>query len=147
MRCNLDEMTPEGIGFAMECLMEAGALDVYTIPVGMKKNRPGVLLTCMCRMEQREEMIRLLFLHTTTLGLRENVCSRYTLERSVDTLESIYGPVRMKRVSGWGAVREKAEYEDIARIAREQGISLQQVNQAIGHTKKEKRKTGWMKET
>ena len=147
LRCNLDDMTPEGIGFAMECLMEAGALDVYTIPVGMKKNRPGVLLTCMCRMEQRKEMIRLLFLHTTTLGLRENVCSRYTLERSVDTLESIYGPVRMKRVSGWGAVREKAEYEDIARIAREQGISLQQVNQAIGHTKKEKRKTGWMKET
>ena len=92
-------------------------------------------------------MIRLLFLHTTTLGLRENVCSRYTLERSVDTLESIYGPVRMKRVSGWGTVREKAEYEDIARIAREQGISLQQVNQTIGHTKKEDRKTGWMKET
>ncbi len=124
LRCNLDDMTPEGIGFAVERLMEAGALDVYTIPVGMKKNRPGV------------EMIWLLFLHTTTLGLRENVCSRYTLERSVDTLESIYGAVRMKRVSGWGTVREKAEYEDIARIAREQGISLQQVNQAIGHTKK-----------
>lgn len=131
LRCNLDDMTPEGIGFAMERLLAAGALDVYTIPIGMKKNRPGILLTCMCHMEQREDMIRLLFWHTTTLGLRETVSNRYTLERSVDTVESAYGPVRVKRVSGWGAEREKAEYEDLARIAREQEISLQQAAEEV----------------
>ncbi|MCM1045740.1 MAG: nickel pincer cofactor biosynthesis protein LarC [Candidatus Gastranaerophilales bacterium] len=126
LRCNLDDMTPEAIGFAMERLLDAGALDVYTTPIGMKKNRPGVLLSCMCRMEQREEMVRLLFQHTATLGIREEVCSRYTLERTIDTVESQYGSVRVKQVSGWGVDRKKAEYEDLARIAREQGISLSQ---------------------
>ncbi|WP_087064194.1 nickel pincer cofactor biosynthesis protein LarC [Intestinibacillus massiliensis] len=129
--CNLDDMTPEAVGFAMERLLEAGALDVYTVPVGMKKNRPGVLLTCMCRAGQREEMIRLLFLHTTTLGLRETVCRRYTLARSMDVAESPFGQIRIKRASGWGVAREKAEYEDLARIAREQNVSLQQVQRAV----------------
>ena len=66
--CNLDDMTPEALGFAQERLWEAGALDVYTTAVGMKKNRPGVLLTCMCREEDREKLLSLLFAHTTTLG-------------------------------------------------------------------------------
>lgn len=122
--CNVDDMTPEAVGFAMEQLFAAGALDVYTTSVGMKKNRPGVLLTCMCREGQRDEMLHSLFLHTTTLGIREKLCSRYTLERSMETVQTEYGPVHIKRVSGWGVRREKAEYEDLARIAREQKISL-----------------------
>jgi hypothetical protein len=126
LRCNLDDMTPEEVGFATQLLLEAGALDVYTIPIGMKKNRPGTLLTCMCREEQREEMIRLLFLHTTTLGLRESVSRRYTLDRRTETVDTQYGSVGVKSVSGWGVAREKPEYEDLARIAREQGISLRQ---------------------
>lgn len=129
--CNLDDMTPEAIGFAMEELFQAGALDVYTTPIGMKKNRPGVLLTCMCKAEQREKMIQLLFLHTTTLGIRENVYNRYTLKRSVETIETDYGMVRVKRVSGWGVQREKAEYEDLVRIARKHKISISQVNERI----------------
>ncbi len=129
--CNLDDMTPEAIGFATEELFQAGALDVYTTPIGMKKNRPGVLLTCMCKSEQREKMIQLMFLHTTTLGIRENICNRYTLKRSVETVETKYGPVRVKQVSGWGVQREKAEYEDLARIAREQKMSISQVNGRI----------------
>lgn len=128
LRCNLDDMTPEALGFAMDELLKAGALDVYTIPIGMKKNRPGVLLSCMCRAEQREEMTRLLFFHTTTLGIRESVCDRYTLNRTVETVETEYGSVRVKKVSGWGVRREKAEYDDLAAIARAQKISL---NQAI----------------
>lgn len=126
MQCNLDDMTPEGIGFAIERLFDAGALDVYTTPIGMKKNRPGILLTCMCKAGQREEMLRLLFLHTSTLGVRETVCNRYTLNRTEKTVETAFGPVRFKKSSGWGTTREKPEYEDLARVARNQGISLEQ---------------------
>jgi hypothetical protein len=81
-------------------------------------------LTCLCREEQREEMVRLLFLHTTTLGVRENVCSRYTLARTEETVATACGEVHIKRASGWGVSRGKPEYEDLARIARERGVSL-----------------------
>jgi len=131
LRCNLDDMTPEAIGFAMGELFDAGALDVYTIPVGMKKNRPGVLLICMCRSEQREEMLRLLFLHTTTLGVRESVCNRYILHRTVETVQTKYGSVRIKKASGWGIQRTKPEYEDLLGIAKEQKISLSQAAELI----------------
>ena len=129
--CNLDDMTPEAVGFAMDTLLDAGALDVFTTPVGMKKNRPGVLLTCLCRLEQREEMVRLLFRHTTTLGVRETLCSRYTLDRTVETVETGCGAVRIKRASGWGVEREKAEYDDLARISREKGISLAEAEKLV----------------
>ena len=125
--CNLDDMTAEALGFAQEELLAAGALDVYTTPIGMKKGRPAVLLSCMCRMEDRERLLGLLFRHTTTLGVRENVCRRYTLERGERPVDTPHGPVRLKTASGWGVVRSKPEYEDVARIARGQGISLAEV--------------------
>ncbi len=128
--CNLDDMSGEAVGFAMERLLDAGALDVYTVPIGMKKSRPGIMLTCMCRAVQRDEMLRLLFRHTTTLGVREYVCARYTMQRSFRTEETPYGPVRIKTAEGWGVKREKAEYEDLARIACEQGISLREAREA-----------------
>ena len=124
--CNLDDMTPEALGYAQEALLTLGALDVYTTAIGMKKNRPGIMLTCMCREEQREAMLRCLFRNTTTLGVRVYLCDRYTLRRSEYTVETACGPVRVKRAEGWGVSREKAEYEDLARIAREQGISLRE---------------------
>ena len=129
--CNLDDMTAEAIGFAMDTLLEAGALDVYTSPIGMKKCRPAVLLTCLCRPEQRDTMLQLLFRHTTTLGIRERSCRRYALERSTLPIETPYGTVRVKRSSGWGITREKAEYEDLCRIAKQQNISLQQVQASL----------------
>ena len=129
--CNLDDMTPEALGFAQERLWEAGALDVSTIAVGMKKNRPGVMLLCMCRVEDREKMLSLLFAHTTTLGVRERLCNRYTLSRSQRTVETEYGPVRVKESTGWGVVREKPEYEDLAKIAREQNMTLDQVKRLL----------------
>ena len=76
LRCNLDDMTPEAVAFAQERLMEAGALDVFTTPIQMKKGRPGVLLTLLCLPQDREQMVRLLFQHTTTLGVRETLCGR-----------------------------------------------------------------------
>ena len=126
LTCNLDDMTPEALGFAQERLLEAGALDVWTVAAGMKKNRPGVALSVLCRPEDREKMARLLFRHTTTLGVRERLCRRYTLERSVITENTAYGPVRRKVAQGYGVAREKVEYEDAARVAREQGVSLAQ---------------------
>ena len=124
LSCNLDDMTPEAVGFAMEELLEAGALDVYTIPVTMKKNRPGFILNCLCRESMREKILSLMFLHTTTLGIREYLCNRYTLQRRVRTVTTDLGEVRCKTADGWGVSRRKYEYEDLAAIARKRGISL-----------------------
>ena len=131
LRCNLDDMSPEALGFAQEQLWQAGALDVYTVALGMKKNRPGTLLVTLCRLAQREEMLRLLFRHTTTLGGRELRCERSSLTRRMETAETEYGPVRVKVSEGWGVVRRKAEYEDLARIARETGLGIDEVRAKV----------------
>ena len=131
LACNLDDMTGEGIAFAMERLLAAGALDVYTLPIGMKKSRPGVMLCVLCREEQREDMVHLLLRHTTTLGVRESRHRRYTLSRSQDTVDSPWGPVARKTSQGWGVRRQKPEYEDLARIAREQNLTLDQVRDRL----------------
>lgn len=122
--CNLDDITPEAIGFVTGLLLENGALDVYTVAAQMKKNRPGTLLYCMCRPGQKEEMLQLIFRHTTTLGIREYLCSRYTLSRRSETLHTPYGDVRIKHAEGWGVRRSKPEFDDLARIAAREGISL-----------------------
>ena len=122
--CNVDDMTAEAVGFAMERLFDAGALDVYTVPIGMKKSRPGVLLCVMCRAADRQSVLETLFRHTTTLGIRESTLRRYVLDRRIDTLDTPYGPVRRKVSSGYGTKREKYDYEDLARIARERNIGL-----------------------
>lgn len=124
LSCNLDDMTPEEIGFAMERLLEAGALDVFTTPIGMKKNRPGTMLTVLCKPNQKDLMVQQLFRHTTTLGIRENQLHRYTLTRRTETMDTPYGPVRQKISSGYGVERSKPEYDDLTKIAREQEISL-----------------------
>lgn len=131
LRCNLDDMTPEGVGFAMEALLDGGALDAFTTAIGMKKSRPGVMLTVLCRPEDRERMVRLIFAHTTTLGVRETLCERYVLRRGLRQESTPYGPVRVKSVEGWGVRREKAEYEDLRRIARERGMTLDEVRKLV----------------
>ncbi|MBP3359371.1 MAG: nickel pincer cofactor biosynthesis protein LarC [Clostridia bacterium] len=125
--CNLDDMTGEEIGFASERLFKAGALDVFTIPIGMKKSRPGVLLTCMCSEELRGECLRIMFLHTSTIGVREHISTRYTLKREELTVMTNYGEVRAKRSRGCGTDKLKAEYEDLARLARENDISVSDI--------------------
>ncbi len=138
LSCNLDDMTAEAVAFAQEQFFAAGALEVYTVPVQMKKSRPGVLLCVMCHPKDRDEMIRLIFKHTTTLGVRENVSRRYTLSRSVEKISTDYGEVRKKKSSGYGVAREKYEYEDIARIARGQGMSLEEVKECISAEEQQK---------
>lgn len=131
LRCNLDDMTPEAVAFAAEQLLAAGALDVYTVPVGMKKSRPGVLLCVVCREKEKDALVRLIFRHTTTLGVRECVCRRYMLSREMECVPTPYGDVHKKRAAGYGVEREKYEYEDLARIARETGISLAELIQQL----------------
>lgn len=129
--CNIDDMTAEELAFAQERLFAAGALDVYFTNIGMKKSRPGTMLTCMCRAEQREEMLACMFRHTTSIGIREYTCNRYTLSRDFITRETPYGPVQIKRSSGYGTVREKPEYEDLKKIAEEQDLSLHEVKELL----------------
>lgn len=124
LSCNLDDMTPEEIGFAAERLFEAGAKDVFTVPVGMKKSRPGTLLCVICAEADKGKMVKLIFRHTTTLGVRENISRRYTLPRRVETFSTELGELRVKKAEGCGVRREKYEYCDLARIAKENGLSL-----------------------
>ena len=131
LSCNVDDMTAEEIGFAMDRLFEGGAREVYTVPIGMKKSRPGTLLRVICPEEERDAMVRLLFRHTSTIGVREAVTRRYVLDRRVETLETADGPVRRKISAGYGVERVKYEYDDLAKIAGEQGISLAEVRQKL----------------
>ncbi len=129
--CNLDDMTPEAIGFAEEELLKNGALDVFTTPVQMKKSRPGVLLTVLCKEEKKDEIVGLIFKHTSTIGIRETKCRRYVLDRSIETVSTKYGEVKKKISSGYGVRREKYEYDDISRIARDNDLTIDQVIKEI----------------
>ena len=127
LNCNVDDMTGEQIGFALDTLMERGALDVFTIPVGMKKSRPGILLTVLCKVADKEKMVSLIFKHTTTLGIREKFCTRYTLQRKVENVDTPYGVIRKKVSAGYGIQRSKYEYEDVACAAKANNLSIAQV--------------------
>ena len=131
LSCNIDDMTPEEIGFATDQLFESGAVEVYTIPADMKKNRPGVVLSCMCRIDNRENMLKALFKHTTTIGVRETVCNRYVLSRKIDAMETPYGKVHVKEASGYDVKRKKLEYDDISGIARRTGKSIFDIKEEL----------------
>ena len=125
--CNLDDISAEQIAFATEELFAAGAIEVYTIPVTMKKSRPGNLLCVMCLENKREEILNTIFKHTTTLGIRENKSRRYFLDRKIESVQTEFGPVRVKISQGYGVKRQKYEYEDLAKIARATGKSIEEV--------------------
>lgn len=131
LSCNVDDMTAEAVGFAMERLFEGGAKEVYTVPIGMKKSRPGTLIRVICTEQDKEKMLHLLFRHTTTIGVREVVTRRYVLERSVENLQTPYGEIRRKVSSGYGISRAKYEYDDLARIAGEQNMSLEEAGRLL----------------
>ena len=118
--CNLDDMTGEAIGFALERLLENGALDAYYIPIGMKKSRPGVMLCCLCRPEDTQRLSELMLRHTSSLGVRITGYRRITLERETKEITTPYGTVRIKTAGGVS----KPEYEDLARVARENDLTL-----------------------
>ena len=124
LSCNVDDMTAEAVSYACEKLFEGGARDVYTVPIGMKKGRPGTLIRVLISPDDREKMVGLIFKHTSTLGIREVELNRHILKRDIENVETPFGTVRRKVSTGYGVTRAKYEYEDLARIADEQGLSI-----------------------
>lgn len=129
--CNLDDMTGEDIAFALELLLSEGALDAFTVSIQMKKNRPGIMLVCLCSLAEEGYMAELMLRHTSTFGVRRSHCARYTLERDLHTVDTPNGPVRVKEGRGYGMRKTKVEYEDLARIAQEQGMSLAELRAQV----------------
>lgn len=131
LNCNVDDMTAEEIGFALECCFKAGAVEAFTIPVNMKKSRPGTLIRVICSEALKETLIYTIFKHTSTAGIRETKVERSVLERTFTEVETPYGTIRRKDYSGYGVVRSKYEYEDLSRIAKEHQISIAQLLKII----------------
>jgi len=130
MEANLDDLNPQVFGYVMDRLLEEGALDVFGMPVQMKKNRPGTLLTVLCKPEDAEKLIQLIFSETTTLGVRRREESRQTLARRWESVRTEWGEVRIKIASMNGTVTNYApEYEDCRRIAAEHHVPLKTVMQ------------------
>ncbi len=132
LKANIDDMTGEAMGFAMERLLEAGAVDVSYAPVYMKKDRPGVVLTCLCRPEDADRLAREMLRHTSTFGVRRTDCPRYAMSVSSAEVETVYGIVPRKTGTGYGLVKSKPEYEAMAESARLHGVPLAEVRRACG---------------
>lgn len=131
LKANIDDMTGEELGFAMDRLLEAGALDVSYAPVYMKKNRPGVVLTCLCRPADGDRLAAEMLRYTGTFGVRRTDCARYALTVSRETAETVYGPVTRKTGAGYGLVKSKPEYDELAKIAGERDLALETVREAF----------------
>ncbi len=131
LECNLDDMTGEEIGFALEQLFKAGARDAWTQAIGMKKSRPGVLLSVVCLPEDADGLAAVMMKYTSTLGIRRQDLSRYTLRRGIETVGTPYGEVRVKRASGMGVERAKPEYDDLAALAEKHGVPLETIRKEI----------------
>lgn len=124
LKTQVDDMTGEDIAFAAEQFLEHGAYDCYTNPVYMKKNRLGCEITVICSLEKKYSMIKLFFKNTSTIGVRESVCARHELDRRIEEYDTEYGPVRVKKSSGFGTYKSKLEYDDLSEIAVREDMSI-----------------------
>ena len=129
--CNVDDMTGEEIGFAVNRLFTFGAREVFTVAVQMKKARPGVMLHVLTDTEKKDEMVRRIFALTSTIGIRVVPAERYILERREESVKTSLGTVRRKICSGYGVERYKWEYDDVEAIAREQNMSVREVREIL----------------
>lgn len=135
LECNIDDMIGEDLGYAMDQLFCAGALDVFFTSVQMKKNRPGHLLTCLCKNEDKDSFIYLLFLHTTTRGIRIHETQRAVMDNHMETLETSDGTtIHLKHNSYDTISRSKLEYEDLKEIAVRNNESIISVRNRLLHT-------------
>ena len=125
--CNIDDMSPEALAFACSRLLEMGALDVYTVAGTMKKGRSGHVLTVLCRPEEEERMARCILEQTTTNGLRARRWRKYFLEPGSEQVQTRWGNVRVKTAEGYGIRHVKPEFEDVAELARENGVPYRDV--------------------
>ena len=131
LKFNVDDMTGEELAFASERIFASGARDVSFAHVTMKKGRPGIMACVLCSEEDRRNVVASIFASTSTLGVRENVCRRYALERKIEEATFADGSsVRRKTASGWGVSRCKWEADDIAALARRRGISFAEAESA-----------------
>lgn len=130
LEANLDDLSPQVLAYAMERLLAEGALDVFSVPVQMKKSRPGALLTVLAKMEDANRLTKLIFSETTTLGVRRREEQRQTLSRRWETVDTTWGPVRIKIANMNGSVSNYApEYEDCRTLAEAQNVPLRTVMQ------------------
>jgi uncharacterized protein (TIGR00299 family) protein len=131
LEANLDDLSPQVLAYAMEKLLTAGALDVFNTPVQMKKNRPGALLTVLAKPEDADRLAKLIFAETTTLGIRRREEQRQTLSRRWESVQTNWGPVRIKIASMNGAISNYApEYEDCRALAEAHHVPLKTVMEA-----------------
>jgi uncharacterized protein (TIGR00299 family) protein len=131
LETNIDNLNPEFYDFVMNRLFEAGALDVFLSPIQMKKNRPATLLHALCRPSQAEALAGILYAETSTLGIRQQTLVRQALPRWFETVQTSFGPVRVKFARwGEGQVKFAPEYEDCRRLAAEHGVPLREVYRA-----------------
>lgn len=134
LQCNVDDMTGEQMGFALERFLELGAADAFTVPIHMKKSRPGTMICVICTPESKETLTKAMFQYTSTAGIRERKTERSILKRYSTETETPYGSVRRKDYSGYGVKRSKYEYEDLARIAKQENLSIEEVLSVIKNT-------------
>ncbi len=131
LACNIDDMTGEDLSFATELLMNSGALDVFIVPIQMKKNRPGQMLIVLCQPDKADELAKCILKHTTTFGVRRTEHRRYILDREFSVVNTAYGEIRVKHGKGYGIEKSKPEYEDIAEAAKRNGVDLETVRRSV----------------
>ncbi len=127
LETNIDNTSGEMLGYTMNRLMKAGALDVYFTPIQMKKNRPAVMLSVLCQTKDAEKLSDIIFMETSTIGIRTQELARITLKREIRTVQTDLGEVRVKSVVVRGLERIQPEYEDCAEIAEKNNLSLNEV--------------------
>ena len=135
LECNIDDMTGEEISFAEEMLFSAGARDVFTVPIYMKKNRPAVILTCLCVERDKNKIVETIFKHTSTIGIRESVMNRYVLNRKIEEKHTKLGTIQVKKSFGYGCEKEKVEYSTLSELALKNNMSISQVKKLISEDK------------
>jgi pyridinium-3,5-bisthiocarboxylic acid mononucleotide nickel chelatase len=131
LETQIDDLNPQAIGYVYDRLFEAGAVDVFTQAIGMKKSRPGILLSVVCHPAQIEACETVLFRETTTLGIRRSMQQRSILRREIQTINIEYGTVRVKIARsqvGGAIVNVQPEYEDCAEIARQTGLPWREIH-------------------
>lgn len=131
LSCNLDDMSGEDISFACDQLWHNGAVDVWTTPIQMKKSHPGQMLCCICRPEYANHLAKVLLKHTTAWNVRKTTCDRYCMTASLEDVNTLYGPVTIRKGHGYGVTKQKPDFSSLAQIAVEEDISLQQLRQEL----------------
>jgi uncharacterized protein (DUF111 family) len=130
LETNLDDVSPEAVAYCTESLLGAGALDVYAVPIHMKKSRFGVVLTVICRCESVESLQRIIFAETTTFGIRRHSVLRAKMQRRHETVQTPFGEIRIKVGERDDAVTASPEYTDCEVAARKHGVALREVMDA-----------------